>query len=116
MILILFKKLRKLKKYHCLFSSDKASDQEKVNLEMQSFFIDMTKTVVERWSSPCADEFAKLLYEVATRHGVMNEETFKAIVDIIPSEHHREKVSTTVKILNVNQVNINPNNVINFGK
>ena len=83
---------------------------------MQSFFIDITKAVVESCSSSCADEFARALYEVAEKHGVMNEETFKAFIEIISFGQPREKVSTTVKILNVNQVNINPHQVINFEK
>lgn len=111
MIYKLFKNLRKLKKPHGGLHSGKNSEQE-----MQSFFIDITKTVVESCNGPCAEKLIKMLYKVADKHGVMNEETLKAIVEIIPSRQPREKISTTVEILNVNQVNINPNQVINLEK
>ena len=73
----------------------------------------MIEIVKKRFSKAAAEEFSNMLYNLATKHGYLDEEISKAIDDIVPAVIDREKGVTTVHIPSAHQVNISPNQVTN---
>ena len=69
--------------------------------------------VKARFSKSGADEICTLLYGKAAEHGYLGEETFKLIDGIVPAVLKRDKPQQTIEIPKVQQVNINPQTVIN---
>lgn len=76
-------------------------------------FTEMIEIVKKRFSKAAAEEFSNMLYNLATKHGYLDEEISKAIDDIVPAVIDREKGVTTVHIPSAHQVNISPNQVTN---
>lgn len=76
-------------------------------------FTEMTEIVKKRFSKAGAEEFSNLLYNLATKHGYLDEEIGKAIDDIVPAVIERDKPKQTVHIPTAHQVNINPKQVTN---
>lgn len=76
-------------------------------------FTEMAEIVRKRFSKAGAEEFTNMLYNLAVRHGRLDEEVCKAIDAIVPAVIEREKGMTTVQIPTAHQVNINPEQVTN---
>ena len=76
-------------------------------------FTEMAEIVKERFSKAGAEEFSNMLYKLASKHGYLDENTSRAIDDIVAAVLEREKGSTTVHIPTAHQVNINPSQVTN---
>ena len=76
-------------------------------------FSEMSEIVKARFSKAGAEEFSNMLYKLASKHGYLNEDTSRAIDDIVAAVIEREKGVTAVNIPSVNQVNINPKQVTN---
>ena len=79
-------------------------------------FTEMVEIVKARFSKVGAEEFTNMLYNLATKHGHLDEEISKAIDSIVPAVLQREKNNTTIQIPTAQQVNINPQNVNNNTK
>ena len=79
-------------------------------------FTEMVEIVKARFSKAGAEEFTNMLYNLATKHGCLDEEISKAIDGIVPAVLQREKGNTTIQIPTAQQVNINPQNVNNNTK
>ncbi len=90
--------------------SGKQNDDPKVLLFT---FTEMVELVRSRFSKAGAEEFTNMLYNLAIKHGYLDEEISKAIDGIVPAVQQREKGNTTVQIPEAQQVNINPQNVNN---
>ena len=73
----------------------------------------MTEIVKKRFSKAGAEEFSNMLYNLATKHGYLDEEFSKAIDEIVPAVIERGKGVTTLHIPSAHQVNINPGQVTN---
>lgn len=76
-------------------------------------FSEMTEIVKKRFSKAGAEEFSNMLYNLATKHGYLDEEFSKAIDEIVPAVIERGKGVTTLHIPSAHQVNINPGQVTN---
>jgi len=76
-------------------------------------FTEMTDIVKKRFSKAGAEEFSNMLYNLATKHGYLDEEFSKAIDEIVPAVIERDKPKQTVQIPTAHQVNINPKQVTN---
>ena len=76
-------------------------------------FSEMAEIVKARFSKAGAEEFSNMLYKLASKHGYLDENTSRAIDDIVDAVIEREKGSTTVQIPTAQQVNINPQQVTN---
>lgn len=76
-------------------------------------FTEMADIVKARFSKAGAEEFSNMLYKLASKHGYLDENTSRAIDDIVAAVLEREKGSTTVQIPTAHQVNINPSLVTN---
>lgn len=76
-------------------------------------FTEMTEIVKKRFSKSGAEEFSNLLYNLATKHGYLDEEIGKAIDDIVPAVIERDQPKHTVHIPTAHQVNITPKQVTN---
>ena len=48
-------------------------------------FTEMTEIVKKRFSKTGAEEFSNMLYNLATKHGYLDEEFSKAIDEIVPA-------------------------------
>lgn len=76
-------------------------------------FTEMAEIVKARFSKAGAEEFSNMLYKLASKHGYLNEDTSRAIDDIVAAVIEREKGVTTVHIPSAHQVNISPKQVTN---
>ena len=76
-------------------------------------FTEMTEIVKKRFSKTGAEEFSNMLYNLATKHGYLDEEFSKAIDEIVPAVIERGQGVTTLHIPSAHQVNINPGQVTN---
>lgn len=76
-------------------------------------FTEMVEFVKSRFSKAGAEEFTNMLYNLAIKHGYLDEEISKVIDGIVPAIQQREKGNTTIQIPEAQQVNINPQNVNN---
>lgn len=74
---------------------------------------EMITHVTERFSKTAADEFSVMLYQLAVKHGYLDERICQMIDDIVPSVLKRESLHQTIEIPSAGQVNINPQNVHN---
>ena len=73
----------------------------------------MAEYVMERFSKAGAEAFTNMLYNLALKHGYLDEEVSKAIDEIVPAVIERDKPKQTVNIPTAHQVNINPKQVTN---
>lgn len=76
-------------------------------------FTEMAEYVKERFSKAGAEAFTNMLYNLALKHGYLDEEVSKAIDEIVPAVIERDKPKQTVNIPTAHQVNINPKQVTN---
>lgn len=76
-------------------------------------FTEMAEYVKERFSKAGAEAFTNMLYNLALKHGYLDEEVSKAIDEIVPAVIERDKPKQTVHIPTAHQVNINPKQVTN---
>ncbi len=76
-------------------------------------FTDMAEYVKERFSQAGAEAFTNMLYNLALKHGYLDEEVSKAIDEIVPAVIERDKPKQTVNIPTAHQVNITPKQVTN---
>lgn len=90
-----------------------AEDQRGDSKALLFTFSEMVEIVKARFSKGAAEEFTNMLYNLATKHGYLDEEISKAIDGIVPAVLQREKGNTTIQIPQAHQVNINPQNVNN---
>ncbi len=76
-------------------------------------FTEMADIVKSRFSKAGAEEFTNMLYNLAIRHGYLDEEISQAIDNIVAAVIEREKGVATVHIPIAHQVNISPKQVTN---
>lgn len=93
-----------------------AEEQEGVSKALLFTFSEMVEIVKTRFSKGAAEEFTNMLYNLATKHGYLDEEISKAIDSIVPAVIERDKPKQTVHIPTAHQVNINPQEVVNHFK
>ena len=72
--------------------------------------------VKDRFSSSGANEICTMLYGKAAEHNFLGEDTFKVIDGIVPAVLKRDVPHTKIDIPTAQQVNINPQQVINQAK
>ena len=60
-----------------------------------------------------AYQFCNMFYSRAVKHGKINDEASALMDSVIPAIHEREARHQTINIPTANQVNINPNEVVN---
>lgn len=100
-----------------LSETNKAVEAAKTSSQELSLTIgEMAAHVRERFSKSGAEEFIAMYYRLALKHGDLNEETCKAIDDIIPAILRRSVLHQTIEIPQAGQVNISPQNVNNYPK
>lgn len=76
-------------------------------------FSEMVDVVKARFSKTAADEFSTMLYQLATKHGYLDEDISRAIDGIVPYIIERDTPQQNVDITTAHQVNISPQNVNN---
>lgn len=76
-------------------------------------FTEMTEFVKARFSKEGAEAFTNMLFNLALKHGYLDEEVSKAIDEIVPAVIERDKPKQTVHIPTAHQVNITPQQVTN---
>lgn len=77
-------------------------------------FSEMVEIVKARFSNSAANEFCNLLYNLATKHGYLNEEISKTIDGIVPAVLNRETIHQTIEFNDPKHVYINPKEVKNI--
>ena len=85
-------------------------------MELTLTLTEIADHVKARFSKSGADEICTLLYGKAAEHGYLGEETFKLIDGIVPAILKRDKPQQTIEIPKVQQLNINPQEVVNHFK
>ena len=90
-----------------------AEDQRTDSKALLFTFSEMVEVVKTRFSKGAAEEFTNMLYNLATKHGYLDEEISKAIDGIVPAVIERDIPKQTVHIPTAHQVNINPKQVTN---
>lgn len=86
---------------------------EGTSTELSLTVSEMAEHVKERFSKAGAEEFITMYYRLAMKHGNLDEDTCKIIDDIVPAVIERDKPLHKVDISQANQVNINPQEVVN---
>lgn len=86
---------------------------EGTSTELSLTVSEMAEHVKERFSKAGAEEFITMYYRLAMKHGNLDEDTCKIIDGIVPSVIERDKPLHKVDISQANQVNINPQEVVN---
>lgn len=80
-------------------------------------FTEMVSVAKERFSKVAADEFSVMLYQLATKHGYLRESISETIDGIVPAVLSRDSLKQSIVIDKpVQQVNINPKEVVNHTK
>lgn len=107
----------KIKKERNKLAHEPETSQEQVpangTKELTLTLSEITAFVKERFSKSGADEICTMLYGKAAEHGYLGENTFKLIDGIVPAVIERDKPLHKVDISQANQVNINPQEVVN---
>lgn len=78
--------------------------------------VEMISHVMEKFSKTGADEFSNMLYQLAVKHGYLDERFCKMIDGIVPAIIKRDKPQTKVDVTTAHQVNVNPQTVNNHVK
>ena len=76
-------------------------------------FTEMANIVKARFSKTGAEEFSNMLYNLALKHGYLDEELSKAIDSIVPAVLKRDKPQNNIDIKEAHQVNVSPQKVDN---
>lgn len=107
----------KIKKERNKLAHEPETSQEQVSAngtkELTLTLSEITAFVKERFSKSGADEICTMLYGKAAEHGYLGDNTFKLIDGIVPAVIERDKPLHKVDISQANQVNINPQEVVN---
>jgi hypothetical protein len=77
--------------------------------------IKMIAHVKEQFSKSAAEEFVNMFYHISMSQGSIDETIATLIDGIVPSIIKRDSPHTQIKLSNPQQVNINPQRVINRG-
>ena len=75
----------------------------------------MVAYIKEHFSKSAAEEFVCMFYHISLNQGGIDEPTARIIDDIVPAVTRREQMHQTISIPTAQQVNINPQRVINSG-
>ena len=77
---------------------------------------EMANYVIENFSEGAANEFINLYYHFAMQYKKVDDEASKIMDCILPAIHKRNTPHTQVDVTTANQVNVNPQQVINHTK
>ena len=74
---------------------------------------EMVAHVKDRFDETAAYQFCNMFYSLAIKHGKINDEASALMDSVIPAIHEREARHQTINIPTADQVNINPQKVVN---